>query len=294
MTSVILDTLSKVPEPYRKIRASVRATLRSLHLTWHLFWGLLKALLLKNRYGENWHQTTPGKQAILAWMRRLCRIMGLRVTAMGKPTSAPVMLAANHVSWLDIIAIGSLTPVRFLAKSDVRSWPIIGALARLTGTLFIQRHSHKAAHETQQYLAQTLSNQETIVIFPEGTTTNGHNMQAFKPALFEASRLANCLIQPVAIRYWRNNVLDPIAPYIDDDAFVTHLWRVMRAKQTKVNIHFCPTLQSTAPRRTLATLCQQVIQTELESNYPEMTNTQETPAIKGVDDNAVEDNVQAA
>lgn len=257
------------------IRTWLRASGRALHLIWHLLQGLLQALLLRRRLQENWHQTKQGKQAIKQWMKGLCQILGLQVAAKFKAANTPVMLVANHVSWLDIIAIGSLIPTRFVAKDEVRRWPLIGALSRLGGTLFIQRHSSRAARETTRQLSQALANKDCIVVFAEGTTSDGRTVLPFKPALFEASRIANCAVQPLAIRYWRDNSLDTIAPYIEDDNFVVHLWRVLCAPQTQIDLHFCPAIESNAPRRSLATFCHMIISTELINNYPAQAATRE-------------------
>ena len=258
------------------MRTLLRAINRTARLGWHLTRGLVKALALRQRFKEDWHQSHEGKQEIQQWMKSLCQILGLQVAAKYRAANAPVMLVANHISWLDIIAIGSLIPSRFLAKDDVRRWPFIGTLTNISGTLFIQRYSHKAAYETTQCLTRALADGQSIVIFPEGTTTDGHAVSTFKPALFEASRRAHCAIQPVAIRYWRSDALDTIAPYIADDNFMMHLWRVMATPQTQVDLHFCPPIESNAPRRTLATFCHMIISTELKNNYPSATGTQET------------------
>lgn len=269
-----------------------RAITRAIRFAWHLLRGLQQSSHLQRRYNSNWHQTEQGKQAIQAWLKQLCKILGLQVNARYRAADTPVMLVANHVSWLDIIAIGSLIPTRFLAKQEIRQWPLIGNLAKRGGTLFIRRDNRKSACEAKLKLADALSGNplsgnplpgnQRIMIFPEGTTTDGQTTTAFKPALFEASRIAQCDIQPVAIRYWRDNTLDMIAPYIEDDNFISHLWRIMRVPQTQVDLHFCLPIKSDIPRQQLAEFCRMVINTELKNNYPSETKNN-TVTLSGLD-----------
>ncbi|MDX1811728.1 MAG: lysophospholipid acyltransferase family protein [Gammaproteobacteria bacterium] len=245
----------------------LRAIARATQFCWHIARGIKQSSSLRRQYKENWYETDQGKQAIQVWMKMLCRILGLQVNASYRSANTPVMLVANHVSWLDIIAIGSLIPTRFVAKNEVRQWPVIGNLARRGGTLFIKRNNRKSACETNLQIANVLTENQRIMIFPEGTTTEGLSTLAFKPALFEACRIAKCDIQPVAIRYWRNNTLDPIAPYIQDDSFITHLWRIMRAPETQIDLHFCMPIQSNVPRQELASFSRMIINAELTNNY---------------------------
>lgn len=228
------------------------AASRALWLAWHIFIsGILKALSLRLRYGVDWHLSRNGQAAILRWMRGVTRIIGLRIHIEAAPTEVPAMLVANHISWLDIIVIAAVSPARFLAKDTVRRWPVLGYLAALSGTLFIRRESSSALRETNMKLSENLSAGQSVAVFPEGTTTNGAAVGPFRPGLFEAARMAGCPIQPIALRYWRDGKLDPLAPYIDDDNFVTHLWRIMGAKETQVQLIFLPILDSGEPRKEL-------------------------------------------
>jgi 1-acyl-sn-glycerol-3-phosphate acyltransferase len=236
----------------KKATSKTLATRRALWLTWHIFIaGILRALSLRLLFGADWHLTRTGQAAILRWMRRLTKILGLRLHVDQPPTVMPAMLVANHISWLDIIVIAAIYPARFLAKDTVRKWPVLGYLVALSGTLFIRRDSTSALRETNERLSENLTAGQSVAVFPEGTTTNGVDVAPFRPALFEAARTAGCPIQPIALRYWRDGKLDTLAPYIDDDNFVTHLWRIMGARETHVQLIFLPTIESGEPRREL-------------------------------------------
>jgi len=252
-----------------------RAALRAIKLVWHILAGMMEALSHRLRRGADWHQAPKGRTAISRWMQRLTRILGLKVEAKQIPADTPALLVANHISWLDIIAIASVCPARFLAKDVVRGWPLIGALMALSGTLFIRRDSITDLHATNQTLTSALRAGQRIAIFPEGTTTDGRDMKPFRPGLFEAARQAACEVQPVAVSYRRNGEFDALAPFIDDDAFVTHLWRILGANETHVRLHFCaPLLPSDAPRKAVAEASQAHIRTALNARLesPELSN----------------------
>ena len=193
----------------------------------------------------------------------------------------PALLVANHISWLETIAIGSIFPTRFLAKNELRRWPLIGSLTALSGTLFIHRGSRRALQRSQTTISQALSEGQRVMVFPEGTTTDGSSVGRFRPALFETARSAGCPIQPIAISYRSAQRSDPIAPYIDDDKFVPHLWRVLKRGNTHVHLHFCQPLHSRETRQTLADICQARISLAV-SNFPQ-TMRVATPSTTQID-----------
>jgi 1-acyl-sn-glycerol-3-phosphate acyltransferase len=261
---------------------TLKALGRMLQFVMHLFWGMALALWLQLQLGEEWHQQPRGRATICRWLRQLAHILGLhthlscdRVTNTG-----PVLLVANHISWLEIVAIGSLRPIRFLAKDDVRSWPLIGTLVALGGTLFIHRHSNSALRRTQADLAQALGAGQNVLIFPEGTTTDGSRVERFRPALFEAARSARRPIQPVAISYRCGSAPDPIAPFIGDDGFVQHLWRILRRADTHLYLHFCEPLDSGEMRQALAHSSRECISAALAATPPQAAESEDCDAIQ--------------
>lgn len=245
----------------RTLRAASRGGLLGLHLG-H---GLLKAGWLALRDGSDWHETPAGQRIIQHWMVRLGRILALRVEVPERPLPVPAMIVANHISWLDIVAIASVRPARFLAKDAVRRWPVIGPLAGLSGTLFIRRGAASVLRESNDKLCHSLRTRQHVAIFPEGTTSDGRQLRPFHSALFEAARRAYCPIQPCAIRY-RNadGGLDTrTAPYVEKDLFVLHLWRILGRRETRVELRFLPPLSSREPRRELARQSQALIAASL-------------------------------
>jgi 1-acyl-sn-glycerol-3-phosphate acyltransferase len=241
------------------LQAAFRATWRSVVLVAHLAAGFVQTFYLRSRLGEAWHQSARGQATISVWVKRLAKILGLQVRVASPPLPVPTMVVANHVSWLDIIAIGSVHPAYFLAKDDVRRWPFIGSLLARAGTKFIRRNSASAVRECNKHLCHLLRIRHSVVVFPEGTTTDGANVGSFQSALFEVPRQAYCPVQPLAIRYSNQGKPDVIAPYIDDDIFIIHLWRILGRKFTCVELNFLPPVSSREHRRQLSQKCHAII-----------------------------------
>jgi 1-acyl-sn-glycerol-3-phosphate acyltransferase len=156
-----------------------------------------------------------------AWHRLARRLIGLRVTVHGRPprAAAPRLIVANHVSWADIVVLGSLLPLSFIAKAEVRSWPGANLLARLQNTVFIERHRRGTAGRQAGEIAERLAAGDTMVLFAEGTTGSGHRLLPFKTSLFGAIDAAlgqgghqRLIVQPAAIAYLRLHGL-PLGRY---------------------------------------------------------------------------------
>lgn len=229
-----------------------RAIWRTVILIVHLVKGFVQTFYLRSKFGEEWHQSSCGQETISLWLKRLTKILGLKVNVVSPPLPIPSMTVANHISWLDVIAIGSVHSSYFLAKDDVRRWPFIGSLLAKVGTKFIRRNSASAVRESNKHLCHLLRIRQNVVVFPEGTTTDGESVGTFHSALFEVSRQAYCPIQPLAIRYLNQGKPDFIAPYINDDIFIIHLWRILGRKSTCVELNFLPPISSRDHRRQLS------------------------------------------
>lgn len=177
---------------------------------------------------------------IRGWNRRVCRILKLRLTVTGRPDPAAGLTVANHISWLDIIALGSLKPLVFVAKEEVAHWPVMGALAQGIGTLFIRRGDPEQAAVTLENMTWQLRRGTNLMLFPEGTTTRGNQVLRFHGKLLLPAQLAGANVQAVALRY--RGPAAEVAPFIGDDAFLPHLLRVLMLPCVDLELHFCPTL----------------------------------------------------
>lgn len=168
------------------------------------------------------------------WLcRLLLAVLRIRVEAAGVSSlDPPRMIAANHVSWIDILVVGSLRPTRFLAKAEVGAWPLVAAIARAQGTIFVDRRRRRSIPPANAAILDALMGGETVAIFPEGTTNAAGAPIAFRsshfqPACDAASRLGDggaVCVAPLALSYD-----NPRAAWIGDAELLPHIWEMLRA-----------------------------------------------------------------
>ena len=135
------------------------------------------------------------------WSRELLQYFGFTLKIEGTLPTKAGLIAANHVSWIDIFAVNALTPVAFVSKDDVIHWPIIGTLARHNETIFLQRGSRGHAHTIGRDMAKRLESGNWLAVFPEGTTTDGTHLHPFHGALLQPAIDAGVPVTPVALSY---------------------------------------------------------------------------------------------
>ncbi len=214
---------------------------RGLRVAEHLISGALIGLFvsLLARLG-----TRPAwvPQVTRWWHGRLCRALGVRVEVSGA-LAERCLLVANHISWLDIPALGAQTEVAFLSKAEVRRWPLVGWMADLAGTLFIERGANQVGIVAQE-IAAGIAAGRRVLIFPEGTTSDGRQVRRFHPRLLSVAQQPGLGIQPVAIGYRRGDSPEPdlSVPYIDDDTLLANLLRVLRHPDLVVRVEVLPPL----------------------------------------------------
>lgn len=207
----------------------------------------------------------PGPMVI--WSRILCRLLGVKLVVSGSPRVGPTLFVANHISWLDIFCICAVCPSHFLAKREVAGWPLFGWLARRAGTAFIRRGSDNGAGEASAEIVWRLRQGERMVIFPEGTSTRGEKVKRFYPRLFQAAILARCPVQAIALRYPHPQGVSPVVPFIDDDEFISHLWRLLGERCIVVELTFAePLLSQSQSRDSLALRTHAQIDAVLQKN----------------------------
>ncbi len=213
----------------------LRVMRRSLLLTVHILLGLLLTAALPAKRVDGGCRTNPFVTSW--WHNRVADILGVNVTVQGHFPRLPSLLASNHVSWLDIVVLGGLTPTTFLSKQEVRSWPLVGWLAARAGTLFIRRGEGQAALITQQ-ITERLQHQGLLTLFPEGSTTDGKTVRPFFSRLFAAAIETGSPVVPVALRYHIAGEFDAIAPYTGDQSLATNLLGLMKRPRTQVHVSF--------------------------------------------------------
>jgi 1-acyl-sn-glycerol-3-phosphate acyltransferase len=193
-------------------------------------------------------------------LRLLRACLPVQVQVRGELPSQTALWVCNHVSWVDIALLGALQPLTFLSKAEVRHWPIAGWLAVQAGTLFIQRGAGDSSTVGAQIAAHLQAGQ-ALVLFPEGTTTDGQSLRTFHGRLLSGVIEQPIALQPVAIRYWRDGQLDTTAAFIGDDDLLSHLRRLLAAPSAQVSIELLPSLlaQAGENRNQLARRAQQSI-----------------------------------
>lgn len=167
------------------------------------------------------------------WARGMLQRLGVRLEIAGIPVATgPMLLVSNHVSWLDIVVLHAICHCRFVAKSDVERWPLIGTMASGAGTLYVERRSRRDAMRVVEQIAQTLKRGETVAIFPQGTTGDGQSMLPFHANLIEAAITAEAPVQTVAIRYLdrRSNRISEAVSYMGDESLAGSIWRTLLAR----------------------------------------------------------------
>lgn len=231
----------------------------------YLILGLIIIAISSIFLGRNWQNSLAGQAIIKRWMNGLTHILGIKINTIGTCIAKPSLLVSNHVSWLDIIVMGSRCHTTFLAKSEVKSWPIFGKLAEKSGTLFVNRNSKSSLSDARNVINDSLWAGRSVAIFPEGTTTNGRSLKPFKSSFYQSAIEVGVPVQSIAIQYPSIGENNQHVPYIDDDVFVTHLLRVLKSKHTKVNLFFCGPVknQLNYTRKELAELTQKQIDSVL-------------------------------
>lgn len=172
------------------------------------------------------------------------RITGVAVRAEGSlpsGTLVPAMVAANHVSWLDIFAVSSVFSTRFIAKSEVRDWPLAGWIAERAGTIFIRRERRRDTARINDVVHAALAEGDCVGLFPEGTTTEGDTLLKFHSSLFEPAVANAARVFPVAIRYEHaDGSLCRAMAYVGELSFMQSLGLVLRQKHVVARVTFAP------------------------------------------------------
>ncbi|MGY6214781.1 lysophospholipid acyltransferase family protein [Methylolobus aquaticus] len=183
----------------------------------------------------------------VAWYSALLSILGVNVRVTGRPCPDAALWVSNHVSWLDIVLLGTCRPLTFVAKSEVGTWPLVGFLAKGTGTLLVRRGDLASSGLVADRMTWLLRQGQAVALFPEGTSSTGAAVMRFHARLFGPAVRVGARVQPVAIRYHgagREHV-----PFVGDDDFLPHLWRLLGERRIAVELSFCPPVTASGKAR---------------------------------------------
>ena len=240
----------------------LRATWRLARTVTHAVHGLLIVLALFPFLDR------PARlQRIRWWAGRLLRSLGLRLRVDGSWRPGAKLIVANHVSWLDIMAIHATCPeARFVSKSDVKHWPLIGRLVDSAGTLYLQREQRRDALRVVHRMAEALRAGDTVAVFPEGTTGEGERLLPFHGNLLQAAIATDTPVQPVALRYAdATRANSPAARWVGETTLAQSLWLLACGDGLTVHLTILSAQAcGHADRRSLATHLRECIAQALE------------------------------
>lgn len=217
------------------------------------------------------------------WHRTVCRILGIRISIKGKiKHGGPVLYAANHISWLDILILGGvLENASFIAKSEMANWGLIGRLCALHKTIFVNRTRRTDSARQRDELVSRVQEGHSLILFPEGTSTDGVHVGAFKSALFSVAERADeatdhrLVIQPVTLAFTEMNGMPlvrsrmPLVAWLGDVELLSHLQQFLGQGRTSVTLEFHPaiSLAEAGSRKALARYCEDHVRAGLERGH---------------------------
>lgn len=183
--------------------------------------------------------------AVGAWSRRVFERLGIELAVHGAPLPGAKLIVANHVSWLDIHAIHAVCPeARFVSKADVRRWPLLNRLVDSAGTLYLERERSRDALRVVHQMAAALREGDTVAVFPEGTTGDGHALLPFHANLMQAAVATGVPVQPVALRFSEpGHAVSPAAMFVGDTTLVQSMARVAAARALRLELRWLEPLE---------------------------------------------------
>jgi len=215
---------------------TLRAVWRALRALAHVLRGLWT---IRTEFGR----LTPAQTQLVVreWSRGMLRIMGVELVVRGEvPTHGPLLVVANHLSWLDILVMNAAHPSRFVSKADVQRWPLLGSLITGAGTLYIERESRRDAMRVVHHVAERLQQRDVIAVFPEGTTGDGSALLPFHANLFQAAIAARAPVLPVALRFddRLSGQPHPGPVFVGDTTLVQSIWTTLCSDTVRAVVRF--------------------------------------------------------
>ena len=215
-------------------RSPLAAAWRLLRIAVHVLHG---AWLIRRRLSQL--DSAQRYMQIQAWAREFIALLAIKLEAPALPQQqGPVLLVANHISFIDIVVLLATSPCRLVSKADVHHWPLIGPMAAAMGTVFIERESRRDAMRVVHHMAEAFRDDAVLAVFPEGTTGDGRELLPFHGNLLQAAIATDTPVQPLALRYEdaASGALSRAPAYIGDDSLLQTLWRTLRTPGLQVRL----------------------------------------------------------
>jgi 1-acyl-sn-glycerol-3-phosphate acyltransferase len=251
------------------ILASIlRFTFRTVLLVLFLLLLLFPFLLVINRYQRmdteaGWKKADAVAIRLANW---LLWFFGIRIKTRGIPVDGPVLIAANHISWLDILALHTEVAMGFVGKAEIDDWPVFSFMARTGGTIFHRRGCHDSAADVMSAMVQRLQQGRRVAIFPEGGILPGAEVRVFHARMFRAAVDVECPVQPVMVRYLTKGRRDDDILFHKGESMLANFGRLLARPGAVADIHFLPAINSRGkPRRALADATRAAVISSYES-----------------------------
>jgi 1-acyl-sn-glycerol-3-phosphate acyltransferase len=217
--------------------------MKPLRAAWRLLLAVLHALGGLATIVLRFPALNPAQREaqVQTWSLRMLALLGVRLEVRGEPpATGPVLLVANHISWLDILVMHAARYCRFVSKADVKRWPLIGTLATGGGTIYIERESRRDAMRVVHAMVASLKAGEVVAVFPEGTTSDGVQLLPFHANLIQAAITAGAPAQPVALSFvdaatW---AISQSPSYVGDETLLGSVWRTLSGRPLVAVVHY--------------------------------------------------------
>jgi 1-acyl-sn-glycerol-3-phosphate acyltransferase len=217
--------------------------MRTGRAIWKLLRGLLHVLVgmwtVQVRFSQ-W-SVEQREMHVQAWALRFLALWDIHLKVQGQAVQeGPALMVSNHISWLDILVIHAARHCRFVSKSDIREWPLVGPLATGAGTLYIERNSRKDAVRMVKSMSDAMKAGDVVAVFPEGTTSDGRAVLPFHANLIQSAIEADAPVQPLSLQFLdARNAQPSFAPcYIGEDTLLQSMWRTLTASRITAVVHF--------------------------------------------------------
>lgn len=206
-----------------------------------------------------------GRRLVRCGVRWLCRgvlrLLAVEVRTEGRLAAGPALLVANHLSWIDIVALTAHYDCTFVAKDDVRDWPLVGALGTALDVVWIDRRRKRDLPRAVAVLSDTLRRGTHVVLFPEGTTTTGRGVLPFRSSLVEAAVRAGVPVVPIALSTDAADGQGESLCWVGDETLLAHLPRVAALRQATFEIRVLPPMGAGPSRKVLSERARSIIVT---------------------------------
>ncbi len=213
----------------------------------------------------------PKSKLIQIWSRTLLRIFNIRLTIHGNREllndRQSALVVSNHISWIDIHVINTVSPVIFVAKSDVAKWPIFGWIAQQIGTIFIVREKISDIKRVLNLMAQYLQSHKKVCIFPEGTSTDGKSVLPFRSNLLQAAINSQARVIPICITYKEKGRYSDVAAFIGDMGLIDSIKKMLKSSDMEVHVHILEPQSDIHSRQELADRAHQLIREVTEMHH---------------------------